>query len=771
MDPPAPTLPSPPPIASTSRLAPLPAPPPPLEPTPPPPPTQPPQLALLRSTLASLPPFPSSTTHGAPRLALYRQKELEGELRVWRRACARCHALLSALPPPAPSEGKGKQKLEPWRVELEDDLKPRVVRLVAETSRLLLHLNHLSAFTDLDRAFFTSKLGGYGRSLSRALRAAQARGEEAEGRKLRGVSGNPLRMGKGLGWERGEEDVAWMVAFEAALRDRQGKGKGKDEKAVEKFGKLVRAMRMRGVKSDEGRVKERETGGASVDKGADGHTGPTPGDRIDSHLLAFLTRIMSRVHARLGTPVVGEPSHGRLLALEEVDLIVEEIKLAEADEGEEVVSMALLESAMSGLEEQASAPQSYGGRTTPVSVDHPLFRKVEEDIEILVARFDNSDVVRPRSSAPNPRLMRDRHAHILYTTIRFLILRARISRSRSSARHSLLSASQLYSILLGLSSKSSSSRSPASIARLRVWQSSALYRLVWAHMPASARAGSGRKQSTVSFLDPGEFDREAATRVVDLLDLTRAAVADIPSPLRLAGSSPAYRQVRDPRLIGMSTSFLRTYLETLVRPFAPQPSPSPPHAHPHPHHHHHHSRRPPQAFTPTHDLLDRTLRTILSLRSWDASLPISPRSQSQVDHHPWEYGFFSRPNLVIHLVRGWVLAPCPSGAGKSGRGDSRDHLIPRLSSLLSLLSALVKLPLDECWQKEKVGRLAEDVEWAVGEVVERQWGRDRRRGEEGWREEVGRVVREWKGEMREVEEERRRENEARSEKAGASLAC
>ncbi|CDR36243.1 hypothetical protein NBRC10512_007788 [Rhodotorula toruloides] len=764
------TIPSPPPIASTSRLAP-----PTVEPTRPPPPPQPhpPQLAHLRSTLDSLPPFPSSTTHGAPRLALYRQKDLEGELRAWRSACARCHALLSAFPAPAPSEGKGKSKLEAWRVELEQDLKPRIVRLVAETSRLLLHLNHLSAFTDLDRAFFTSKLGGYGRSLSRAIRAAHARGEEVvEGRKLRGVSGNPLRMGKGLGWERGEEDVAWMVAFEAALRDRKGGkgGKGADEKAVEKFGKLVRAMRMRGgAKSDEERAKERKTVGGSKGVAKDGRNGRTAADRIDSHLLAFLTRIMSRVHARLGTPVVGEPSRGRLLALDEVDLIVEEIKLAEADEGEEVVSMALLESAMSGLEEQASAPQSYGAKSTPVSVDHPLFRKVEEDIEILVARFDNSDVVPPRSSAPKHRLMRDRHAHILYTTIRFLILRARISRSRSSARHSLLSASQLYSILLGLS-KSSSSRSPASIARLRVWQTSALYRLVWAHMPTSARTVSGRKEPTVSFLDPGEFDRETATRILDLLDLTRAAVADIPPSVRPAGPSPTYRQVRDPRLIGMSTSFLRTFLETLVRPFAPQPSPSPPHAHPHPHPHHHQSRRSPQAFTPTHDLLDRTLRTVLSLRSWDASLPVLPRAQTEVDHHPWEYRLFSRPNLVIHLVRGWVLAPSPpSQAGKSSRGDSRDHLIPRLSSLLSLFSALVKLPPNECWQSENVGRVAEDVEWAVGEVVERQWGRDRRRGEEGWREEVARVVREWRGEMREMEEERRkREDEARREKDATS---
>ncbi|KAK4335503.1 hypothetical protein RTBOTA2_004260, partial [Rhodotorula toruloides] len=766
------TLPSPPPIASTSRLAPTPSPPPTstVEPVPPPPP----QLPLLRTLLDSLPPFPSSTTHGAPRLALYRRKELEGELRVWRGACARCHALLSALPP-ASSEGKGKEKLEPWRVELEEDLKPRIVRLVAEASRLLLHLNHLSAFTDLDRAFFTSKLGGFGRSLSRAIRAAQARGEVVEGKKLRGVSGNSLRMGKGLGWERGEEDVSWMVAFEAALRDRtgRGKGKGKDEKAVEKFGKLVRAMRMRGgAKSDEGRPKERKRVDGSADTGDGERTGRSAGDRIDSHLLAFLTRIMSRVHARLGTPIAGEPSYGRLLALEEVDLIVEEIKLAEADEGEEVVSMALLESAMSGLEDQASAPQTYGAKSMPVSVDHPLFRKVEEDIEILVARFDNSDVVPPRPSAPSGRLMRDRHAHILYTTIRFLILRARISRSRSAARHSLLSASQLYSILLGLSSKSSSSRSPASIARLRVWQSSALYRLVWAHMPTSARTGSGRKESTVSFLDPGEFDRETAIRILDLLDLTRAAVGDIPPPFRPAGSGPTYRQVRDPRLIGMSSSFLRTFLETLVRPFASQPSPPPPHAHPHPHSHHH-SRRAPQAFTPTHDLLDRTLHTILSLRTWDASLPLPPRShrEREVDHHPWEYRLFSRPNLVIHLVRGWILAPSPSSsqAGKSGRGDSRDHLIPRLSSLLSLLSALVRLPANDAWQKENVGRLVEDVEWAVGEVVERQWGRDRRRGEEGWREEVGRVVREWRGEMREFEEERRRrEDETRSEKGPTS---
>ncbi|BGP25981.1 hypothetical protein JCM10295v2_004924 [Rhodotorula toruloides] len=648
--------------------------------------------------------------------------------------------------------------MEAWREELAEELKPRIVRLVAETSRLLLHLNHLPAFTDLDRAFFSSKLGGYGRSLRRAL----ARGEKVvEGKKLPRVSGNPLRMGKGLGWERGQEDVAWMVAFEAALREGRARGgKGADERAVEKFGRLVRAVRGRGGEGGKGQTE--------VVGEEDGRNGQTAGDRIDSHLLAFLTRIMSRVHARLGTPVAGDPSAGRLLALDEVDSIVEEIRLAEADEGEEVVSMALLESAMSGLEEQASAsPPSFVGKSTPVSVDHPLFRKIEEDIEILVARLDNTDSVLRRSKSPkNSRLMRDRHAHILYTTIRFLILRARISRSRSSSRHSLLSASQLYSILLGLSKSSSSRLAPlssASIARLRVWQSSALIRLVWALMPASSGPKRKGKDSPVSFLELGDFDRETATRILDLLDLTRAAVADISPPPRSASASTPFRHVRDPRLVGISSSFLRTFLETLAKPFAPQPS-APPH---HSHSHQHHSRRPPHAFTPTHDLLDRTLHTILSLRTWDSSLPspIPRHSQTQVDHHAWEYRLFSRPSSVIHLVRGWVLAPSPSAAegGQGGvKADERDHLIPRLSSLLSLLTSLVRLPPNSAWPAENATRLAVDVEWAVWEVVERQWGWSRRaRGEEGWREEVGRVVGEWKVEMREVEEERRTREEAK----------
>lgn len=657
------------------------------------------------------------------------------------------------------------------------------MRLVAETSRLLLHLDHLAAFTDLDRAFFTRERGGYARSLSRAIRAARERGEDpfvdgARCRKLKGVSGSPLRMGEGLGWQRGDEHVAWMVAFEAALRDRSPAKKhahGADERAVEKFGKLVRAMRMR--RGEDVQARPQERGGGDVDERT---RRQTPGERIDSHLLAFLTRIMSRVHARLGTPVVGDPTRARLLALNEVELIVEEIRLAEADEGEEVVSMALLESAMSCLEEQASSPQSCGGKTTPVSADHPLFRKIEEDVEILVSRLDSMDHAPRRSTRSTPHLMRDRRAHILYTTIRFLLLRARIARSRASSRQSLLSASQLYSILLGLSSKSASSRTPAATARLRVWQTSALYRLVWAHMPHSTTRGpssasasaSQRKGSTTSFLEPGEFDRETATRVLDLLDLTRAAMVHVPPPpARPANSTESFRQVRDTRLIGVSTAFLRRFLETLVVPFAPRPSPSPQHSHSHRHSHHRDSRH---SFTPTHDLLDRTLRTLLSLRWWDSTLPVAPRSRpQQVDHHAWEYRLFSRPSLVVHLVRGWVLAPSASPSSsqaRSGRaGDGRDHVVARLSSLLAHLSSLVRLPANEAWQAEYVGRLAEDVEWAVGEVVEWQWGRNRKmRGEEGWREEVDRIVRKWKEEMKEVEAERRKKDDEARKRRGAS---
>ncbi|GAA5900586.1 hypothetical protein JCM8208_000541 [Rhodotorula glutinis] len=516
-----------------------------------------------------------------PPLRQQLSTHLELELAQRRAACTQIHVLLrharnkaaaAAAANAAASDRKGKGKarddepegaaaaaVPPW-------VERQVVHLVAQTMRLQLHLGDVSSAKELDRAFFSLESHAAAKRAFRLSRKAHPQQQQVDGKAARA-----LRLGAGLGLDRGDAEPAWMQSLAVRLRA------GADPaRALERFLGLYRAFRAsrigaheRGEADWEAYVRAR----TARQDDDEGHGGGERGDERlgESHVLAFLARRMGTLQRRVedAAPRLSPSRAGRVHA--QLRRFMDELRAAEEDEGE-VVALALLESSLERLE-----------ASEHLELDDPLYRQVEEDVERLVASLGNVlalDGARAvaRAGAPSRRpewVELERRAQALHIAIRFLLVRARSHDSPSSSPHAstsapirtsatgspLASASQLYLLLLDLTHSTASDPLLAATAlpRLRLRQSSVLFRLASAHLDALAAAQHGRRRSSPH---PSTADDPLAPleRLHTLLSASLSTLSRLP----LSPAVPA-----STRRLGLSTHVLRAALLALGSAFDP----------------------------------------------------------------------------------------------------------------------------------------------------------------------------------------------------------
>ncbi|GAA5934566.1 hypothetical protein JCM1841_003840 [Sporobolomyces salmonicolor] len=594
-----------------------------------------------------------------PRLRFRSAEELEQEVAIWRRACAAAHAALF-----------GPLRSHAWK------FRNSVVRVVGHTMRLLLRMRHVEAAKELDRAFFTMRPVPSKRRYNLGIdEDAEAGGEGISSQRRRRAAAYSL--GKGLGLARAGIHIAWMQSLAVRLHE-EG-----NETGIGEFAALLRQM-------------HDERGGTG---------------QLNPHVLAFLARKMELVHERLEKG--GKAQEG---ARKEVRRILKAIKGAETDE-QAVVSLALLDGAVERLE-----------RAGARALDSDLFFQVERGIEALVGSLDGPvkdgiflahelHQMTPRDSASL-----DRHAHILYLAIRFLLLRARhLTRdpfnSAPSRSTVLFSASQLYALLLDLIPSVSSS--PLDLYNLRVRQTSAFYRLLWAHTgvldPQSPFFRREKLPEPCAESSLPALNFSFISQTLDLIDLTLSALSFLPPPL---SSRPSHLPSVDPRLLGISSRFYRHLLYTLSLSSAP-------------------SRRSLHLPLPPWSLFQRVFRTISDTRAHDAACSSRRTSSKQAPVH--REAFFVQPGFAMHLVRATLL-----GGGEAERdsvaaaapNEGAGTPLSRLSELLAWIE-----DIERTSHKGTAERKARAlIKRAAKEVVEQEW---RGEGAKEWRAIVLRRVDEW----------------------------
>ncbi|GAA5832988.1 hypothetical protein JCM11251_006472 [Rhodosporidiobolus azoricus] len=578
---------------------------------------------FLTSTLSQLPPISAP-----PRLNLRPLEDLESQLATWRKACFLAHSALSG-----PLAGS------------KDVLQHRVAKVVGHTMRILLRLGQVEAAKELDRAFFSTETGrkrGKRRATEGELAAAEEGGEASEGAAEERHFVERWAQLDGLGLARGDIRLAWMSSFAVRLEEAV---QGEDDAALLEFGSLLKLMYL-------------QLGEQAA--------------RQDACLMAFLTRKMGVVQEKLTTRRVatgGDNGPGKQASLEEtkeqVRRLLLNIKDAEADEVE-VVSFALLETALERLE-----------RVKGNALEDPFFHKVEEDIQRLVGSLEASTDFR----ALHNLLLSftssvDRHAHILHLAIRFLLLRHRYhDPSHPSSTHSptpLQSAVQLYSLLLDLTPRLPSSPSYDELSSLRQRQSSALYRILAAHVSTAASS-------------PPPLLASLASQALDLIDVSLSSLTAFlssasasPAPPSSPSNTPASPH---PRLLGISTRLFRRLLFSLTSSVPPTSPPSD-----------HAAVQGQGRYVPAVPwrLVSRAMKTMIRAKEYDAAFSHSagaqPAREALLEH---EKPLFVQPNFAHQMVRAALMGGMAEG---DLREDWEDQTpLSRLSALLEFAAGLERV--------------------------------------------------------------------------------
>ncbi|GAA5933608.1 uncharacterized protein JCM15063_001360 [Sporobolomyces koalae] len=556
-----------------------------------------------------------------------------------------------------------------------------VVRIVAHTMRILLKIGHVNAANKLERAFFTTEPVPF------PHRESDPTGTT-----------NTCGFGNGLGLDRGLIRIAWMQSI--ALRLRQNATSPMTSRQAAEFAHFLEEMLV-----------------------------PDRGDLLNGIMLAFVVRNLEVMHFQLRGGV-----RDRKLARRQLRRLLASIRKAESG-GEPRVSLALLDQAISKLERQ---PADH--------LDPNLLQQTEREIEALIGTLDGSTL------DPDLHALHDlhreypdlasieRHAHILYLAIRFLLLRARTA-SLSPELHplhtdTLASASQLYTLLLDLSA--SIPASVPDLSRLRRRQSSALYRLLWSHLGvfevpahnAPERLPSPDLESTLPSIDLSLI-RSAYELIDATLDSTAALNLNL-SELSTETGCLATHLAQDPRLVGVATRFHRQALYLLSLPSAPT------------------RRRFDQTFPPW-STFERVFDTISRQRLNDMTCLSHERRRRRhrdVEVHEtrneWERDLIVQPAFAIHLLRATLLASSnpPSSSSMSNSGlekQEQETPISRLNQLIKFVQTL------EHGQGRQGGRRFESkaknlFRKAVQTVVEHEWNGP---GMRTWKDLVISKVQKW----------------------------
>ncbi|GAA5990193.1 hypothetical protein JCM10908_005869 [Rhodotorula pacifica] len=689
--------------------------------------------------------------HKVPRVSHRPNAQVQAEIATWRRACVAAHTALSSLKharqavltTAASVKGKGRA-VDMDGLGIPPELERKVVRLVGETMQLLLHLGHVQAAADLDRAFFTTRAPS--RSERRRKPASSSRSEgkvaaqEEEGFSL---------LGDGLGLQRGKEHLAWMQAMTVSLQ--QGGGMGAKRLRGKGAGEGQQRKALRDVEALLAGAREQAGGPGPPRSALFGEGGVTP----PSDLLAFAARHMGAVQHLVQTTTASSSSTTSRVSRsstssdfgDEIRSWLSDVRRAECEQGDELVSMALLESGLGRLEQALEANEKRV-RAGGASGQGPLMQKVEEDIEWLVRSLEAPRSYPSAAKQPTSKQV-SRHAHILALAIRFLLFRHRLApippppppTPRGSAVvDPLLSASQLYAVLLKIPIPTPPSA--AILADVRARQTSSLFRLLDAHLTAAATAQQQQRQ-------------QYQARILELLELTldrvrvyEGASAEGGGTGGAAGNGDKDVERRALRL-GVSARTYQRLLRLLAEPFRPRSTPS--HSsyprHHHPHHHQHLSRQflPQAAFA----VLSRALEVIARCRTYDSRFSSSPSFPAGGDRHTSAQAVFSHPKTTIHFVRAWFAArslspadhvpppppshPLAAHSPSSSSPSYTDHNTPsptgseiayRLQSLLDFVDSIdpAAAATTTATTTRARSRSRRVVARAVREVVEQRWG-------------------------------------------------
>lgn len=744
-----------------------------------------------------------------PRIAQRSTAQVQSDIATCRRACVAAHAALSSLQQhrraaestQTSRKGKGKATDEESAV-VSPEVERKVVRLVAETMRLLLHLGHVQAAADLDRAFFTTRKPTRSEQRRRRQQQFAPRKDGAAA----ADEASQSSLGDGLGLPRGRNHLAWMqaVALQLQQQEQRGGGGGGASGSAPRPGEgITEAQKrkvLRGVEVSLAGARE-HTGGPgpprrTTDSAAQNRSTTPPSD-----LLAFAARRMGAVQQLVRSaavpgspkPVVTASGRASVRRLgEEIGAWLHDVKRAECERGDEMVSMALLESglarletALEGIERQARRGEGgrASGRGGGEVGDGPLMHKVDGDIERLVRSLE-TEPTSPRAVTPKQVC---RHAHILALAIRFLLFRHRLAAPDRHAGSSspspgpgpvdpLLSASQLYAVLLKVPLPVVVT--PEIVAEVRTRQTSSLFRLLDAHLTAVAAAAP----------PPQDHQRRTLDRTLDLLDLTMDRLrlyetATSGGLVRLDSDSHAEGE-EDPLLrrslrLGVSAQTYQRLLRHLAEPFRPRSSSRPSHPashqfHHHHHHHQHHHRsqqgpsRHPTVQPPSFAALSRALDVIARCRAHDrrflpsaSATPTTPNVAPPPSSTVGGGNVFCHPKTTIHFVRAWFAAPTrtlapqhspppppppfptdstPPVASSTAATAGGSEIAYRLESLLTFVDAIDDAqpppPPHEPRSDDHVVAVAaaaalrsrKVVAKAVREIVEQRWGVVRRIG-------------------------------------------
>ncbi|GJN90402.1 hypothetical protein Rhopal_003413-T1 [Rhodotorula paludigena] len=699
-------------------------------------------LSRLRQALQSIPSRSPIAAKPLP-LRLRSPADLESDLVRHRRACAEAHDALSALRDAAPHshdslaapdhdcdrKGKGRaEDAQSWDDALDGLTRRGVVQLVAETMRLQLHLGHFSSAKELDRAFFSLR-PGFATTIAR---------QRSVGRKERATAAVRER---GLGLSRGQEHSAWMASLAAQLQ-----GGASDAKALWRFTQLLRDLRA-GTGSGTG-------------------TGEIP-----KVVLSSLARLFPAVQGRLRGAACKRGLKNVSKERDEVRRLLEDFEAAELGD-DDLVSLALLDSTAEKYEALLSlteADSSVDRREVKAALDpdDPLFRRVEASMSSLLASLDDPDLPLPAQyhdtpsapSTPTPDPF-ERRSHILHTAIRFLVIRALSPHPHATSPRAappLTSASQLYKLLLDSSPSVYHSReADVAFPRLRLRQSSALFRLLDAHLVSARQVSAAplrKKQSNRHrWAERRDACLKTLSRALDLVEASLDFVSTLPRPppSPLASSSIIIAPVSsaappDPRSLGLSPTFFRSLALLLNAPSILPPR-APEGAKPAP---------APAAHLAPFALLLRALELLARARAWENGLlaPAPARTgkdkgqsrreqQQQALSTPVALQPLVTDSLVAHALARIALvsplvAPSPPSFAAPAPAPTGDSPRARLVALFSALErAQEALPRSAQRRDRERARVAR----AVRAVLGAEWGGG---GEREWRERMEEWVGEW----------------------------
>jgi len=486
-----------------------------------------------------------------------------------------------------------------------------VVKVVAHTMRLLLHLGRWRDAQELDRAFFSpDKAQTPIQNLRQPTTSSPT--PSASALPPPRLSRQPFNHLDGLDLARGSSQLAWINSLALRLRTDAHPSLADFLDLLAQF----RTQLKQQVKS-----------------------------HISQFTLACLSRMTPFLSHRMEHEGVVRPGRGEVT----VTKLLHGMPGSERTAQRPMVLKAMAEARLDGLEEA----EWFG---------EGEWQKWQELTELTTKLMDDAEDPHGPSTTVNDALgvsaageeedTIERQAERLHIAIRTLLLQARlrdptISNAPEAARlppaaKSITSAIQLHDTLSSLTPAALAS--PAQLIQLRTKQSASLYRLLWAsvqtldikHAPETLHDDHDNEA------DAPELGKKAIVRVhtllADALDLARA----VPPPSTASAA--------DARLVGVSSRFFRRLLISLALPAAPSRR-APPH---------------PPATRPPWPLLHRTLDLILKHRSHDARCgPQPPPAVGKSKR------LLNRSSMAIHLVRAALLGGSDEKAAGEGTPEAR----------------------------------------------------------------------------------------------------